>query len=152
AVRRKPTTTRRRKAKSAKPSRSAATRRKPRRAAKRAKPAARKRATATKAKRATATKPKRRPVAPKRPTPRAAPVRAAAAAPQPVRPLETIGTTGQLNFAPPPSGSVAALIPHVEDELRVRGEDPPDPEVVNALATAGAGYRQGPAADPPFDI
>jgi hypothetical protein len=59
---------------------------------------------------------------------------------------------GELNFAPPPSGSVGALIPHVEDELRVRGEDPPDPEVVNALAIAGAGYREGPAADPPFDI
>jgi hypothetical protein len=58
----------------------------------------------------------------------------------------------ELNFAPPPAGRVEALIPHVEDELRRRGEEAPDPEVVNALATAGAGYREGPAADPPFDI
>jgi hypothetical protein len=143
AVRRKPATARRRKARRAKPSRSAATRRKPRRTAKRATPAAKKRATAAKP---------RRPAVKKRPTPRAVPVRAAEAVPQPVRPREPVGTMRELNFAPPPSGSVEALIPHIEDELRRRGEDAPDPEVVRALATAGAGYRQGPAADPPFDI
>jgi hypothetical protein len=143
-VRRKATTARRRKARSAKPSRSAATRRKPRRAAKRAKPAARKRATAA--------KPERRPAVAKRPSPRRSPVGAAEATAQPVRRLEPVGTTRELNFAPPPVGSVEALIPHVEDELRRRGDDPPDPEVVNALATAGAGYREGPAVDPPFDI
>src|SRR5262249_48164254 len=48
------------------------------------------------------------------------------------------------------AAGVEALIPLVEDELRRRGDDPPDPEVVSALATAGAGYRKGPGADPPF--
>jgi hypothetical protein len=53
---------------------------------------------------------------------------------------------------PPQPGRVEALVPLVEDELRRRGEDPPDPEVVNALATAGSGYRKGPGTDPPFRI
>jgi hypothetical protein len=47
---------------------------------------------------------------------------------------------------------VDALVPHIERELRRRGEDFPDPEVVKALATAGAGYRKGPGSDPPFRI
>jgi len=55
-----------------------------------------------------------------------------------------------LPLPPPQPGSAGALIPLIEDELRRRGEDQPDPGVVQALATAGAGYRKGPGADPPF--
>jgi hypothetical protein len=54
--------------------------------------------------------------------------------------------------AAPPPGSVEALGVLVEDELRRRGDDTPDAAVVHALATAAAGYREGPAADPPFDV
>jgi hypothetical protein len=78
-----------------------------------------------------------------------------------VRSLEATGLTRAAPRAaagvaplPPPAqpGSVEALIPLVEDDLGKRGEDQPDPEIVRALATAGAGYRKGPAADPPIRI
>src|SRR5262245_60461589 len=97
--------------------------------ARRTKPKAAKRTTTAASKRAEAAKPATTRLA--RATPLAAPV-----APLP----------------PPQPGSVEALVPLVEDELSRRGEDPPDPEVVSALATAGSGYRKGPGADPPFGI
>jgi hypothetical protein len=50
------------------------------------------------------------------------------------------------------SDGAARLVPFVEPELRKRLGATPDPEVVEALATAGAGYRKGPGADPPIDV
>jgi len=42
------------------------------------------------------------------------------------------------------------LIPLVSTELTRRGLNRPDPEVVRTIAAVSAGYRTGPASDPPF--
>jgi hypothetical protein len=42
------------------------------------------------------------------------------------------------------------LAPRVAGQLEARGWGSPDPEAVTAIAAVAAGYRQGPAADPPF--
>jgi hypothetical protein len=124
----KPGAARRTKPKSAKPGRPARARRTKPKAAKRSKPAATKQAATTKRASASAVR-----------TPGTARVA-----------HSTPAAAALLRPAAP--GGVAALVPLVEDELRRRGDDPPDPEVVSALATAGAGYRKGPGADPPFRI
>jgi hypothetical protein len=50
------------------------------------------------------------------------------------------------------SGGAARLVPHVAAALRGRGYDTPDAAIVETIATVGAGYRKGPASDPPFRI
>jgi hypothetical protein len=50
------------------------------------------------------------------------------------------------------SSGGARLVPHVAAALRGRGYDAPDDGVVETIATVGAGYRKGPASDPPFRI
>jgi hypothetical protein len=45
-----------------------------------------------------------------------------------------------------------SLAAHVATALRSAGYDPPDPRVVDTIAAVGAGYRKGPAPDPPFPI
>jgi len=52
-------------------------------------------------------------------------------------------------FAAPP-GAWGRLAPRVAGQLEARGWGSPDPEAVTAIAAVAAGYRQGPAADPPF--
>ena len=42
------------------------------------------------------------------------------------------------------------LAPRVAAQLEARGWSSPDPAVVEAIAAVAAGYRKGPAADPPF--
>ena len=42
------------------------------------------------------------------------------------------------------------LAPRVAAQLEARGWSNPDPEVVKTIAAIAAGYRTGPAADPPF--
>ena len=44
----------------------------------------------------------------------------------------------------------AGLGAHVATELRRRGEAAPSPDLVRTIATVGAGYRRGPATDPPW--
>jgi len=48
---------------------------------------------------------------------------------------------------PPAGGGMAA---DVAAALTARGYDPLDPGVVDAITAVGAGYRKGPASDPPF--
>jgi hypothetical protein len=48
------------------------------------------------------------------------------------------------------AGPWARFAPRVAAQLITRGLDTPDPDVVGAIAAVSAGYRQGPAADPPF--
>ncbi len=47
-------------------------------------------------------------------------------------------------------GAWQRIAPHVAARLRARGWDDPDPDVVRTIAALAAGYRKGPAADPPF--
>src|SRR5262249_6388083 len=53
-------------------------------------------------------------------------------------------------FAAP--GAWERLASHVAERLQERGWPDPDPEVVKTIAALTAGYRTGPAADPPFPI
>jgi hypothetical protein len=50
------------------------------------------------------------------------------------------------------TGGVARLVPHVAAALRGRGYDAPDVAIVETIAAVGAGYRKGPASDPPFRV
>jgi len=116
---------------------------KPRKAAKPRKPAARaKRATVKAAGRtrpaSTARKP--RPTRVDR-TKRA--LRAASAA----RPLPAEEALPRALAVP---GPWERLAPRVAAQLEARGWSGPDPAVVEAIAAVAAGYRKGPAADPPF--
>src|SRR5262245_33383796 len=125
---------RQRKKRTAKPARARARRTKPK-AAKRAKTAASKRAATT-----------------KRPTTRTTAPPGASLERTGLARATRLGAAPVAPLPQPQPGSVEALVPLVEDELRGRGDDAPDPEVVRTLATAGSGYRKGPGADPPFPI
>ena len=49
-----------------------------------------------------------------------------------------------------PAGGWERLAPRVAAQLEARGWSNPDPDVVSTIAAIAAGYRMGPAADPPF--
>jgi hypothetical protein len=49
-----------------------------------------------------------------------------------------------------PAGGWERLAPRVAAQLEERGWSNPDLEVVSTIAAIAAGYRMGPAADPPF--
>jgi hypothetical protein len=70
-------------------------------------------------------------------------VRPAAAA----RPLAAEEALPRALAAP---GAWERLAPRVAGQLEARGWSSPDPEAVTAIAAVAAGYREGPAADPPF--
>lgn len=55
-----------------------------------------------------------------------------------------------LPFALAVPGAWEKLAPRVAGQLEARGWSSPDPAVVEATAAVAAGYRKGPAADPPF--
>ena len=136
----------RKKAARKKPTRKQAARKKPARKKPARKQAARKQAarktparTVKKPSRARSTKAKQRTPAVDR-TRRA--VRPAAAA----RPLAAAAPARDLA----PAGGWERLAPRVAAQLEARGWSNPDPDVVSTIAAVAAGYRTGPAADPPF--
>ena len=49
-----------------------------------------------------------------------------------------------------PGGGWERLAPRVAAQLEARGWSNPEPDVVSTTAAIAAGYRTGPAADPPF--
>ena len=49
-----------------------------------------------------------------------------------------------------PAGGWERLAPRVAAQIEARGWSNPDPEGVSTIAAIAAGYRMGPAADPPF--
>ena len=121
-----------------KPARKKAARKKPARKKAARKKAARTR-TVKKPSRARSTRAKQRKPAVDR-TRRA--VRPAAAA----RPLAAAEPARDLA----PAGGWERLAPRVAAQLEARGWSNPDPDVVSTIAAIAAGYRMGPAADPPF--
>ena len=140
----KKTATRRKKRKAAPAAKKKARKAKAKPKARKAKPKARARTTA---KRKPKPKAKARKVVRKKPTAtaRGGLVRLRRSAPAP-RPEAVPAAVAFTAPAAAPAGD--GIQPHVEQELRTRGYEPPDGTVVAVLTAIGRGYAQGPAAAP----